>query len=112
MTLFEINQSLILNSIYPIDRVHFEKYGGIFREVTIMKDNECRVDFVCKQNKITDEGEVSFRFKFGTFDGMIESLEVYTGKKMSEWKRCFVDVGIYYGELPEWEQNPDWELFI
>ena len=111
MTLFEINQSLILNSIYPIDRVHLEKYGGIFREVTIMKDNECRVDFVCKENKISAEGEVSFYFKFRSFDEMLESIENYTGKKISEWKRYFVDVGIYYGELLEWEIMHDWDLF-
>ena len=68
MTLFEIKQSLILNSIYPIDRLHLEKYGGIFREVTIMHDNECRIDFLCKENKINNEGEISFYFKFGSFD--------------------------------------------
>ncbi len=111
MTLFEIKQSLILNSIYPIDRLHLEKYGGIFREVTIMHDNECRIDFLCKENKINNEGEISFYFKFGSFDEMLESIENYTGKKISEWKRYFADVGIYYGEIPEWEIIPDWDLF-
>ena len=111
MTLFEINQSLILNSIYPIDRVHLEKYGGIFREVTIMKDNECRVDFVCKEDKIHNEGELSFYFKFAAFEEMLENLQDYTGKNILEWKRYFVDIGIYYGELPEWEITPDWDLF-
>ena len=111
MTLFEINQSIILNSIYPIDRVHLPKYGGVFREVSILKDNICRIDFVCKWNKINNEGEISFYFKFGSFDELLSSLENYTGKKISEWKRYYVDVGIYYGELPEWEHSPDWDLF-
>lgn len=111
MTLFEINQSLILKSIYPIDILHLEKYGGVFREVTIMKNNECRVDFVCKEDKISNEGELSFYFKFNSFDEMLENLQNYTGKNISEWKRCFVDVGIYYGDIPEWELAPDWDLF-
>lgn len=111
MTLFEIKQSIILKSIYPIDRVHLAKYGGVFREVNIMSENECRIDFVDKWAKLNNEGELSFYCSYVSFEEMLKNLEIYTGKKISEWKRYFVDVGIYYGELPEWETAPEWDAF-
>lgn len=112
MTEFELLQLFKLSHTSSvIDRQHMEKYGGLFREIVLITETKCRVDFVSKENKLSDEGEISVYFTFESREKMIAQLEQYTKKKLSEWKRYFVDPEIFYHESAEWNQEPDYELF-
>lgn len=113
MTKLELCGFLKLSRVsLTIDRLHLEKYGGIFREINIINNVRIRIDFVDKDCKLMNEGEFSIYFDFDSFDNMILEIENYTEKKIEYWKRYFTDPEIFNNESNDWNEKPNWELFF
>ena len=70
-----------------------------------------RSDFVDKDCKFMDEGELSIYFEFDSYNTMIMETENYTNKNIEHWKRYFTDPAIFNNESADWNEKADWESF-
>ncbi len=113
MTKAELSSWLKLSKVsLTIDRLHLKQYGGMFREINIINPVRLRLDFLDKNCKLMNEGELSIYFDFDSYDTMIMEIENYTNKNIRHWKRYFTDPAIFNNESDDWNEKADWKSFL
>ena len=84
----------------------------MFREINIINPVRLRLDFLDKNCKLMNEGELSIYFDFDSYDTMIMEIENYTNKNIRHWKRYFTDPAIFNNESDDWNEKADWKSFL